>query len=402
MLHQSAPLDGVVVVDLAQEEAGASCAQLLAWLGACVIKIEAKQGGDSSRRLLADDPQQDAIGFLQFNSNKQSVALSHNDQQDRALFNAVLNKADVLIDDGNDAFLSQFGLKRADLTAQYPNMILAAATLSGQHKSNGAVDALAQVLGGAASTTGFPDQSPMLSGASVGSINTGMHLVIGVLTAIYQRQKTHQGQTVSVSMPDSVLNLCRVKLRDQQRLDHLGILSENGPAPKEDKSGSIPRIGNASGGGQPGMMIACKGSDTDLNAYVYFINQDHNWPQTCEALGKPEWKDDAVMSTEAGRMAHAAEILAAIEAITKQKNKHEAQDYFDGFGVPCAAVLDMKEILHDPALRQSDSIVEVSHPSRGSYFTVGCPIKFSAFTPIITAAPTLGQHNEWAVIHYSK
>jgi len=404
MLDQSTPLDGVVVIDLAQEEAGASCAQLLAWLGAEVIKVEKVEQGDASRRMLPDLDHTDALGFLLFNSNKKSVALDDNSPVDKALFAEVLAAADVLIDDGESSTLSMYGVDRTQLHHTHPTLILAAAFLTGSanNQQSGALDALAQVMGGGASTTGFPDNSPMLSGASVGATNAGMHLSIGVLTALLHRKQSHQGQVVSVSLPDSVLNLCRVKLRDQQRLDRLGKLPENVPSTRVDETGALARIGNASGGGQPGMMIPCKGSETDQNAYVYFINQDHNWPNTCDALGKPEWKEDPVFSTEEGRMIHAAEIVAAIEAVTKQKNKHEAQDYFDGFEVPCAAVLDMKEILHDPALRTSGSIVEVSHPSRGSYFTAGCPIKFSGFEPSITAAPLLGQHTQSVTERFTK
>lgn len=404
MLNQSQPLDGVVVLDLAIGEAGASCAQLLAWLGADVIKIEACKGGDKSRRYLADIEGQDALGFLLFNSNKKSVSLDETNDQDLLLFKSILSHADVLIDDGDNQSTSYYGIDHAAFSSINPRLIVATATLTGSpaYAASGALEALAQVLGGAASTTGFPEQPPILSGASVGATNAGMHLCIAVLTALYHRTQTNEGQAVSVSMPDAVLNLCRVKLRDQQRLAYLGVLSENTPSTRQDDSGSVPRIGNASGGGQPGMMIACKGSETDQNAYIYFINQDHNWPKTCDALGKPEWKEDPVFSTEQGRMQHSADIISAIEAVTKQKNKHEAQDYFDAFDVPCAAVLDMKEILHDPDLRQSASLVDVQHPTRGNYVTVGCPIKFSSFTPSITAAPSLGQHNQWVSEVYLK
>lgn len=171
------------------------------------------------------------------------------------------------------------------------------------------------------------------------------------------------------------------------------VLEEYPQYPNGSFGDAVPRGGNASGGGQPGTMLRCKGSDHDPNAYIYFINQDHNWANTCDALGKPEWKTDPAFATTEARVSHIQDVWDAIEEIAKDKDKHELTDYFDQFGVPCSAVLSMKEIMYDPSLRDSGSIVEVEQPLRGHYLTVGCPMKFSAFTPEIKSAPLLGEHN---------
>ena len=253
---------------------------------------------------------------------------------------------------------------------------------------------VAQSAGGAASTTGFWDGPPTVSGAALGDSNSGMHLLIGILTALLAREKTGVGQKVSVSMQDAVLNLCRVKLRDQQRLERVGYLEEYPQHPNGTFTDSVPRSGNASGGGQPGWMLKCHGWQTDPNAYVYFVIQEQNWARTCQAIGRPEWVDDPAYSTAQARKSHLFDVFDDIEKWLADKTKYEAVDILRNFEVPCAPVLSMKEIAHDPALRASGSVVEVQHEQRGTYLTVGSPIKFSDFRPEITRAPLLGEHTD--------
>jgi len=263
---------------------------------------------------------------------------------------------------------------------------------------------VAQCAGGAASTTGFWDGPPTISAAALGDSNTGMHLAIGILTALIGRQKTGKGQKVAVSMQDAVLNLCRVKLRDQQRLDRLGYLEEYPQYPiRADGlygtfSDVVPRGGNAGGGGQPGWVLKCKGWETDPNSYIYFTVQEQNWGPTCEAIGKPEWAKDPAYATAKARQPHIFEIFAEIEKWLADKTKLEAVDILRKFDVPCAPVLSMKDIEHDPALRATGTIVEVQQKKRGTYLTVGSPIKFSDFTPAITGSPLLGEHTDEVLV----
>jgi formyl-CoA transferase len=251
---------------------------------------------------------------------------------------------------------------------------------------------VAQCAGGAASTTGFWDGPPLVSAAALGDSNSGMHLAIGILTALIGRQKTGKGQKISVAMQDCVLNLCRVKLRDQLRLERVGYLEEYPQYPNGTFTDVVPRGGNAGGGGQPGWVLKCKGWETDPNSYIYFTIQEQDWGPTCQAIGKPEWITDPAYSTARARQPHIFEIFADIEKWLADKTKYEAIDKLRPYGVPCAPVLSMKEIAYDPALRASRTIVEVPHKQRGSYLTVGSPIKFSDFTPEITSSPLLGEH----------
>jgi formyl-CoA transferase len=188
-----------------------------------------------------------------------------------------------------------------------------------------------------------------------------------------------------------------VKMRDQQRLERVGYLEEYPQYPHEMEAFAdkvTPRGGNAGGGGQPGWILKCKGWQTDPNAYIYFTVQGHAWEPICDALGKPEWKTDPAYTTAKARQPHINEIFATIEDFIKDKTKYEAVDIFRKYDIPCAPVLSMKELLRDESLRKSGSIVEVPHKVRGSYFTIGSPIKFSDLKPEVTASPLLGEHSD--------
>lgn len=195
-------------------------------------------------------------------------------------------------------------------------------------------------------------------------------------------------------MQDAALDLCRVKLRDQQRLERLGYLEEYPQYPNGTFEDAVPRGGNAGGGGQPGWILKCKGWETDPNAYIYFTIQDQNWARTCEAIGKPEWAGDPDYSTALARQPNIMDIFGEIEKFLADKTKYEAVDIFRKFEIPCSPVLDMKELENDPDLRASGTIVEVPHKQRGTYLTVGSPMKFSTFKPTITGSPLLGEHTD--------
>ena len=221
-----------------------------------------------------------------------------------------------------------------------------------------------------------------------------MHLLIGILAALMQREKTGKGQRVFMSMQEAVLNLTRVKLRDQERLERVGYLEEYPQYPNGTFGDAVPRGGNAGGGGQPGWVLKCKGWETDPNAYIYFTIQGTNWVRTAEAVGHPEWANDPKYATAKARQPHIFEIFADIEKFLADKTKYEAVDHFRKFEVPSSPVLSMKDLKHDAFLQKIGSIVEVPHKVRGSYWTVGCPMKFSEFTPEIKSSPLLGEHTD--------
>ncbi|MBM3377058.1 MAG: formyl-CoA transferase [Betaproteobacteria bacterium] len=391
------PLKGIKVIDFTHVQAGPACTQLMAWFGADVIKVERPGSGDVTRTQLRDIPEADALYFTMLNSNKRSLTLDTKTQQGKEVLEKLIKESDVLVENFAPGALDRMGFTWERIQELNPKMIVASVKgfSDGHHYEDLKVyENVAQCAGGAASTTGWWDGPPTVSGAALGDSNTGMHLAIGILTAIIGRQQTGKGQRVSCSMQDAVLNLCRVKLRDQQRLDRLGFLEEYPQYPHGKFSDVVPRGGNAGGGGQPGWVLKCKGWETDPNAYIYFTIQGHAWEPICRALGKPEWIEDPAYNTPRARQDKIFDIFAFIENWLSEKTKYEAVDILRKFDIPCSPVLSMKEIAADPSLRASGSIVEVDHKVYGKYLTVGSPIKFSDLKPEITAAPLLGEHTD--------
>jgi formyl-CoA transferase len=391
------PLTGIKVIDFTGVQAGPACTQMLAWFGADVLKVERITGGDVTRHQLRDIPDVDALYFTMLNSNKRSLAINTKTPEGREVMEKLIRDADVLVENFAPGAMDRMGLSWEHIHELNPRLIFG--SVKGFNDDSPWSDLkvyenVAQCAGGAASTTGFWDGPPTVSGAAIGDSNSGMHLLIGILTALLGREKTGLGQKVSVSMQDAVLNLCRVKLRDQLRLEALGYLEEYPQYPNGTFTDTVPRGGNAGGGGQPGWVLKCKGWKTDPNAYIYFTIQEQNWYRTCKAIGRPEWVDDPAYNTAKARESHIFEIFDEIEKWLADKTKYEAVDILRKFEVPCAPVLSMKEIAYDPALRASGSVVEVNHKERGTYLTVGCPVKFSDFTPEITGSPLLGEHTD--------
>jgi formyl-CoA transferase len=309
----------------------------------------------------------------------------------------LIRDADILVENFAPGAMDRMGLSWEHLQQLNPRLIFGSIKGFGENSRFSDLkvyDNVAQAAGGSCSTTGFWDGPPTVSGAAVGDSNTGLHLLIGVLTALLDRQKTGKGQKVTCSMQDAALNLCRVKLRDQQRLERLGYLEEYPQYPNGTFGDAVPRGGNAGGGGQPGWVLKCKGWETDPNAYIYFTIQEQNWARTCEAIGKSEWIHDPAYNTARARQAHLMEIFGEIEKWLADKTKYEAVNILKQFEVPCGPVLNMKELAYDPELRESGTVVEVPHKQRGAYLTVGSPMKFSDFKPEITASPLLGEHTD--------
>jgi formyl-CoA transferase len=253
---------------------------------------------------------------------------------------------------------------------------------------------VAQCAGGAASTTGFDDGPPLVTGAQIGDSGTGLHLALGIVSALYQRHTSGKGQRVLCAMQDGVLNLCRVKLRDQQRLERTKVMTEYPQYPHGKFGEAVPRAGNASGGGQPGWILKCKGWETDPNAYIYFITQAPVWEAICKVIGKPEWITHPDYAKPAARLPRLKEIFGAIEQWTMTKDKVEAMEILNNYDIPCGPILSMKELAYEPSLRKTGTVVEVDHPKRGKYLTVGNPIKLSDSPSAVTRSPLLGEHTD--------
>jgi formyl-CoA transferase len=393
----SKPLEGIKIIDFTHVQAGPACTQLLAWFGADVVKVERPGAGDVTRSQLRDIPGVDALYFTMLNSNKKSLTLDTKKEMGKEVLTRLIKESDVLVENFGPGALDRMGFTWEHIRELNPGMIVASVKgfSDGHHYEDLKVyENVAQCAGGAASTTGFDDGPPTVSAAALGDSNTGMHLAIGILTALRARDKTGKGQKVAVSMQDSVLNLCRVKLRDQQRLDRVGYLEEYPQYPHGSFTDVVPRGGNAGGGGQPGWVLKCKGWETDKNAYIYFTIQGHAWAPICKAIGKEEWIDDPAYMTAAARQDKIFSIFGVIEDWLKDKTKFEAVDILRKFDIPCSPVLTMKELANDPSLRASGTIAEVQHKERGTYLTVGSPIKFSDTKVEITASPLLGEHTD--------
>jgi formyl-CoA transferase len=391
------PLTGIKVIDFTGVQAGPACTQMLAWFGADVLKVERTTGGDVTRHQLRDIPDVDALYFTMLNSNKRSLAINTKTPEGKEVMEKLIRDADVLVENFAPGAMDRMGLSWEHIHELNPRLVFG--SVKGFNDDSPWSDLkvyenVAQCAGGAASTTGFWDGPPTVSAAALGDSNSGMHLLIGILTALLAREQTGIGQKVSVSMQDAVLNLCRVKLRDQQRLEEIGYLEEYPQYPNGTFGDAVPRGGNAGGGGQPGWVLKCQGWEVDPNAYIYFTIQEQNWERTCEAIGRPEWIDDPAYNTAKARETHIFDIFEDIEKWLSDKTKYQAVDILRTFEVPCAPVLSMRELADDPALRASGTVVEVDHKQRGTYLTVGCPVKFSDFTPEITGSPLLGEHTD--------
>jgi formyl-CoA transferase len=392
----SKALDGVRILDFTHVQSGPTCTQLLAWFGADVIKVERAGDGDATRGQLRDIPDVDSLYFTMLNHNKRSITLDTKNPKGKEVLETLIKECDVLVENFAPGALDRMGFTWPRIQELNPRMILASVKGfgPGPYEDCKVYENVAQCAGGAASTTGFDDGPPMVSGAQIGDSGTGLHLALGIVAALYQRNSTGRGQKVLAAMQDAVLNLCRVKLRDQQRLERTGVLQEYPQYPDHPFGEAVPRAGNSSGGGQPGSILKCKGWETDPNAYTYFIAQGAAWPAICKVIGEESWISDEAYATPAARLPHLKPIFARIEEWTKTKTKFEVMDILNKYDIPCGPILSMKEISEEPSLRRSGTIVEVDHPKRGKYLTVGNPIKLSDSATEVTRSPLLGEHTE--------
>ena len=389
-------LKGVKVLDMTHVQSGPTCTQLLAWFGADVVKVERPGVGDATRGQLRDVPEADSLYFTMLNSNKRSITLNPKKPEGSKIFTQLIKECDVMVENFAPGALDRMGFSWEKIQEINPRMIYASVKGfgPGQYEECKVYENVAQCAGGSASTTGMLGEVPLVTGAQIGDSGTGLHLALGIVTALFHREKSGKGQRVSAAMQDGVLNLCRVKLRDQQRLEK-GPLKEYSQFGEDIPFGeATPRAGNDSGGGQPGRILKCKGWETDPNAYTYFITQAAVWEKVCDVIGKPEWKEDENYSTPALRLPRLNEIFNTIEAWTMTKTKFEVMDVCNPLDIPVGPILSLKEIAEDPGLRETGTVVEVDHPVRGKYLTVGNPIKLSDSPAIVKRSPLLGEHTD--------
>ncbi|EXG81538.1 formyl-CoA transferase [Cryptosporangium arvum] len=383
-------LDGIRILDMTHVQSGPSATQLLAWLGADVIKLEAPGRGDITRGQLRDLPDVDSLYFTMLNCNKRSITVNMKSDDGKEIFTKLVGEADVLVENFGPGVVDRFGFSWERLQELNPGLIYASIKGFGPGRYAGfkAYEVVAQAMGGSMSTTGYEDGPPTATGAQIGDSGTGVHLVAGILAALYQRTSTGRGQRVQVAMQDAVLNLCRVKLRDQQRLAH-GPLGEY---PNDNFGDEVPRSGNASGGGQPGWAVKC--APGGPNDYIYVIVQPTGWAPIAKLIGRPELADDPAWNTPKARLNKLDKMFALIEEWTEKHTKWAVMEDLNAHDIPCGPILSTRELIEDDTLAQLGSVVEVDHPERGAFKTVGMPIKLSDSPVEVERSPLLGEHTD--------
>jgi len=371
-------LAGVKILDLTQFEAGTSCTEMLAWLGADVIKVEPTQIGEQGRWLITDQPGLDSHYFILLNANKRSITLNLKSQRGREIFIELVKQVDVLSENYSLGTLESWGLGYTRLRELNPRLIYLTVKgfgTYGPYSKFKSFDMIAQAAGGAMAVTGFPGSPPLKPGPTIGDTGTGIHAACGVLAAYIQRARTGKGQKVEVSMQEAVVNYVRVPMR------HSYVTHE--PA---------PRLGNRLGVAAPGDIYKC--APGGPNDYVYlFCSTAEMWQGFCRTIGRPELAEDVRFKDNAARVDHLEDLTRVVEDWTSKRSKYEVMRSMGEAGVPCGAVLDSVELLNDPHLRQRGMIVTVDHPTRGELTMPGCPIKLEDSPAEVTSAPLLGQHN---------
>ena len=382
-------LEGVRILDMTHVQSGPSCTQILGFLGADVIKLEPPGRGDITRGQLRDVPDVDSLYFTMLNCNKRSITLNLKSEQGKTIFTELLKTSDVVVENFGPGVLDRLGFPWETIQSINPRAIYASIKGFGSYgpkKDFKAYEPIAQAMGGSMSTTGLSDGPPLCTGSQVGDSGSGIHMVAAILAALFQRTHTGHGQRVEVAMQDSVLNLVRVKMRDHQRL-------QRGPLPEypiEHFDDAVPRSGNASGGGHPGTALRCKPGGP--NDYIYVVFQPQIWDALLRTMGREDLVDDERFATPAARLQRLDEVYALVESWTLTYTKFEVMEHLNAINVPCGPVLDSADLFEDDHLQARDMIVEVPHPQRGSFKTVGSPLKLSDSAVDITSSPLLGEH----------
>lgn len=368
-------LDGMRVLDLTQFEAGPSCTQQLAWLGADVVKVERPGSGDPGRH--TEEGHGDSIYFLSHNSNKRSVAIDLGSEDGRGLFLKLLPRFDVVVENFTVGTMERLGLGYEVLKSVHPSIIYATIKgfgLTGPYAGFKCYDMVAQAVGGVFSVTGEPDGPPMRAGPSLSDTTSGMTLALGIVSAYVQRLRTGNGQLVEVSMQEAVLNLMRTRFSQ-----------------REVTGDPVPRRGNHLV--PPSDLYPCAPGGPNDYIIMHFV-MERMYDAFAIAIDRPDLTTDPRFSTQAERRKHRDELFAEVSAWTLQRTKYEAMEILGAAGVPCGAVLDSGDILHDRHLRVRDSITTVHHPVRGDWEFPAPPLRMSESRVEVEPSPLLGANTE--------
>jgi formyl-CoA transferase len=389
-------LKGVRILDMTHVQAGPTCSQLLAWMGADVIKFEPPQG-DATRGQLRDVPNADSLYFTMLNCNKRSITVNMKSAEGKTVFVDLLKQCDIMMENFGPGVLERLGFTWEKIHEINPKIVVGSIKgfgSSGPYADFKAYENVAQAMGGAMSTTGVPEGPPFVTGAQIGDSGTGLHLAIGLLAALHQANRTGQGQYVEVAMMDGVMNLCRVKFRDHQRLTRGG-LSEYS-VPTHQGMGATPRAGNDSGGGQLGNAIRCKPGGP--NDFIYVVVQEAVWDALARRigpdLGMPDLATDPKFATIGERRKNQAQMWELIGEFALKHSKREFMEILNPLDVPCGPIMSTEDLANDDHVRGREMYVELDHPQRGKWYNVGMPIKLSASPAVIKRSPLLGEHTD--------
>ncbi|HWO86339.1 MAG TPA: CoA transferase, partial [Stellaceae bacterium] len=381
MNENSAPLNclaGVRVLDLTQFEAGPSCTEALAWLGAEVVKVENPGGGEPGRTSFAGPPGGDSFYFFEFNANKKSVTIDLKSERGLALVKDMAKKADVMIENMAPGTIERLGLGYAAIRAVNPGIIYAQVKGFGEgspYEKNLAFDMIAQACGGTMSITGEPDGPPIKPGPSLGDTGTGMTMAISILGALYERRATGQGRRLQVAMQDAMLHYIRIAFQAQ---------AASGQAARRSGSRSATAVAPA------GIFPCAPGGPNDW-VYVFARQVDH-WHRLLKVLGREDLIGNPDYDTPKARGERIAEINAMVTDWTQRRDKHEAMRIIGGAGVPAGAVLDTMELMNEPSFTERGILQTVEHPT-GPFKMPSWPVRFDGRPPKLAPAPLLGQHS---------
>ena len=381
-------LAGIRILDMTHVQAGPTCSQLMGFLGADVIKLEPPTG-DVTRGQLRDIPNVDSLYFTMLNCNKRSITVNLKNPMGKEVCTDLIKSCDVVMENFGPGVLGRLGFSWEHVHEINPRIVMAAVKgfgTYGPYADLKAYENVAQAMGGSMSTTGEFDGPPMVTGAQIGDSGTGMHLLVGILAALIQRNQTGRGQYVECAMMDCVMNLCRVKWRDHQRLER-GALPEYSI---QDFDSYAPRSANDSGGGQLGNAVPCKSGGP--NDWVYIVIQEHLWDALANRIGGEELENDPRFSDIKARREHQGEMWRIIGEFASQHTKWELMEILHELNVPCGPVMSTKDLMDDEHVKLREMVVEVSHPERGSFVNVGCPIKLSDSPVEVNRSPLLGEH----------
>ncbi|MGY1550497.1 CaiB/BaiF CoA transferase family protein [Microbacterium sp. A588] len=376
-------LDGIRVIDLTQFESGTSCTETLAWLGAEVIKVEAPVTGEQGRFASVTQEGVDSFYFQVLNANKKSVTLNLKSEQGRALLEELVRDADVFVENFKPGGIERLGLGYESLREINPRLVYAQIkgfTPEGRFGDYLAFDTIAQATGGAIGTTGNPDGPPVKPSTTVGDTGAGLHMVIGILAALLQRQSTGLGQRVQVSMQDVVMNFIRVAFARQ---------AETGEA--AERFGNSNQLGGSSA--PCGLFPCAPGGDHDY-VFVYTSRAgNQQWQALLSAIGRSDLRDDPRYATPELRAQHEQEVNEMLSAWTRERTKHEAMEILGSASVPAGAVMSTMDLSQDPDLRRSGAIVDIEHPKSGRLTMPGWPVRMERSHVPVTRSPLLGEHN---------